>query len=135
MSWPNGVPPRPRRPSKDESAGTIIGAIAGGMLAKNTIAGALLGGVLGSAFDSEEKLPLQQAVAIAARNNSLHIVSFRRPDLMSASVVFRINDQYFSFLSRVPRNPDLTLEDIEDWLYGDIIEYGFKAAVKSAMAI
>lgn len=131
MSWPSGVPARRRRPENKDSALALLGAIAGGVFVRNTILGALIGGLIGSAFSNTGKAPLQNAIVSFAKACNLELVSFRRPSRRSVAVILRVRDEYFSFLSTAPNHSDLTDEDIEDWLFGDVVEYGFKAAISA----
>jgi len=41
---------------------------------------------------------------------------------MAAQVLFRHGEQYWMVTSRAPDSPNWTLESLDDWLYGDIIE-------------
>jgi hypothetical protein len=110
----------PRRPHiGDASTSAILGAIAIGLLTKNW-SGAILGGVAGNAL-ANKRQPLEMAVREHFAKNNLEVIFFHRAP-RAVKVVFRYRaNAYWTVESVVPDNLNLSAEDIEDWLYGNLV--------------
>jgi hypothetical protein len=110
----------PRRPRiGDASAGSILGAIAGGLLTGNW-GGAVLGGLAGNAIISQRQ-PLEMAIRNYFEQNNLEVIFFHRAP-RAVKVTFRYTpNAYWTVESVMPDELILSLEDREDWLYGSLI--------------
>lgn len=117
--YPNGIDYRVPRP-RGTMAGAIPGGLLGYVLTQNSgaaIAGSTLGGVL-----ANQPLPLHQAVRQNFTEKGLEVINFYRLGRFAAKVLFRYKNAYWILESRASQNPEMTLEQIEDWLYGDLTE-------------
>lgn len=117
--YPLGIEYRQPRP-RGTLAGAALGSIIGYILTQNT-SGTALGGTLGGILGNQP-LPLPQAVRQEFTKKGLEVVSFYRLGRFAAKILFRYNDRYWTLESRAPRIPEMTIEQIEDWLYGDLVE-------------
>jgi hypothetical protein len=117
--YPNGIKYRTPRP-RGAAAGAILGGLFGYAIGENTesaIGGGLLGAVL-----MHPPLSLHQALRQKFAENSLDVINFYRLGRFGAKVLFRYQNAYWTLESHAPQNPLMTTEQIEDWLYGDLIE-------------
>ncbi len=121
VSYPLGVPHRPPRPRGTNSlAGITVGALLG-LIITDQPAGALAGGAIGGAVSSGPP-SLEAALRSYFTRKGLDVIGFYRRGPMAAQVLFRHGEQYWMVTSRAPDSPNWTLESLDDWLYGDIIE-------------
>lgn len=117
--YPPGIPFRTPRPS-GVAAGAIFGALAA-YIAEPSAKAALIGGALGGAIGNL-KTPLNEALRQRFAEKSLDVVSFYRLGRFGAKILFRLNDAYWTLESDAPQSPVMEIEQIDDWLYGDIVQ-------------
>lgn len=110
----------PRRPREDnQNAGTAIGALPGLIFTEN-LGGAIIGGLAGNAL-ANQPLNLEAAVRTYFLQKNLSVIFvYRSPK--SIEVVFKYNNQFWSIKSIIPDTLQLKAEDIEDWLYGNLVK-------------
>lgn len=128
LQYPNGIEYRPPRP-RGTMAGAIVGGLLGYALTQNSsgaVAGSTLGGIL-----ANQPMPLHQAVQQKFTGSGLDVVNFYRLGRFAAKILFRYQNTYWILESRAPQNPEMTLEQIEDWLYGDLTENQLKNFLKT----
>lgn len=119
--YPAGIPYRQPRPRNENGlAGIILGALLGGALTENPI-GAITGGAIGNALINKP-LPLEAAIRAHFTKLGLPVIGFYRLGPRMAKVLFHYHDQFWTVTSSAPDSPDWKLDDLDDWLYGDIIE-------------
>lgn len=115
----DGLPRRPR--IADASMSTILWAIAGGLIAGPV--GAVVGGAAGNAI-ANKRQPLEMAIREHLSRNGFEVVFFY-PAPKAVKVTFRYdpNDPtaYWTVESVLPDHLQLSSEDKDDWLYGDLI--------------
>jgi hypothetical protein len=92
-----------------------------GLLLTGGAGGALLGGFLGAAAANQPQ-PLEAAIRAHFMKLGLPVIGFYRFGPRAAKVSFRYRDQFWIVESHAPENPDWTPENLDDWLYGDIVE-------------
>lgn len=117
--YPSGIEYRQPRP-RGTLAGAALGSLIAYALTQNTGATALggaLGGILGN-----QPLSLPQAVRQKFTEKGLDVISFYRLGRFGAKILFRYQNVYWTLESHAPQKPEMTLEQIEDWLYGDLTE-------------
>ncbi len=120
-SYPIGVPfriPRPR--GENGGAGTAVGALLALLFTTNPVA-VLAGGAIGDAL-ANQPLPLEAAIRSYFAQKGLPIISFYRLGPYAARVLFNYLDQYWIVESHAPQNPNWTPENLDDWLYGDMVQ-------------
>lgn len=112
-----GLPRRPR--GENQSAGAVIGALLGFVLTENP-GGAVLGGIAGHAL-SNHPMSLESAIRNYFLQHNLSVVFlYRSPK--SVEVVFKSHNQFWTVKSSVPDLLNLGAEDVEDWIYGNLIK-------------
>lgn len=115
--YPNGIEFRPLRPR-----GTLAGALIGGLLGlaiTKDAGGALAAGAIGGAL-SNQPLSLNVAVRQFFAEKGLQIAGFYRPNPYTVRVAFGFEGRGWLIESRAPQNVPWTIEQLEDWLYGDL---------------
>jgi hypothetical protein len=113
-----GLPRRPR--GENQNTGTAVGALVGLILTENA-GGAILGGIAGNAL-TNQPIPLESAVRNYFLQNNLSLIFFYRAP-KSIEVLFKLYDQFWTVKSSVPNNSlNLKPEDVEDWLYGNLVK-------------
>jgi hypothetical protein len=68
-----------------------------------------------------QPMPLHQAVRQTLTEKGLQVINFYRLGRFGAKVLFLYQGRYWTLESRALENPPMTTEQIEDWLYGDLI--------------
>jgi len=125
-----GLPRRPR--TGDASGGAIIGALALGLLTGGW-GGVLLGGVAGSAL-ANQRQPLESAVRQYFAQNNLEVIFFHRAP-RAVKVTFRYgSNAYWTIESVMPDELKLPHEDVEDWLYGNLVKKELPKAARRIKA-
>jgi hypothetical protein len=120
-----GLPRRPR--VADASWSTILWAIAGGLIAGPP--GALIGGAAGNAI-AQQRQPLEMAVREYLTTNHLEVL-FYYPGPRAVKVTFRYDPTaYWTVESALPGNLELSPEDRDDWLYGNLIARELPAVLR-----
>ena len=117
-TYPIGIDYRPPRP-RGTAAGAILGSMLVYALTQNAgaaAAGGAIGGIL-----ANQPLSLHQALRQKFAEKGLEVINFYRLGRFGAKVLFRYQNAYWTLESRVSQIPPMTTEQIEDWLYGDII--------------
>ncbi len=117
--YPSGIEYRQPRP-RGTIGGLILGSLLGYALTQNS-SGAITGGTLGGIL-ANQPLPLPQAVRQKFIEKGLDVISFYRLGRFAAKILFRYQNVYWTLESHAPQEPEMTLEQIEDWLYGDLTE-------------
>jgi len=118
----------PRRPQGNgQSAGAAIGALLGLFLTEN-IGGAILGGIAGNTL-SNQPMSLEWSVRNYFAQNNLLVISFYRSP-KSIEVLFKSNNQFWTVKSVVPDLLSLNKEDVEDWLYGNLVKKELPKKIK-----
>lgn len=122
-----GVPRRPR--GEYGAGGTILGALAGLALTANPlliIGAGLLGGAIGT-----RPQPLEEAVRAEFQKIGLP-VSFIYRSPRGIKVIFFYNNSSWRVESHAPVNlPFNTNDDLEDWLFGNLIAVSLPNKIKS----
>jgi hypothetical protein len=113
-------------------AGLTIGALLGLLFTEHPL-GAIAGGAVGNALGNQP-LSLEAAVRGYFTQESLPVIGFYRLGPTSVKVLFRYRDQFWTITSRAPDSPYWTPEDLDDWLYGDIINKKLPAKLKKINA-
>lgn len=112
-----GLPRRPR--IADASAAAILGAIALGVLTGGW-GWALVGGAAGGALASQRQ-PLEMAIREHFNKNNLPVIFFHRAP-RAVKVTFSYHPSAFWTVESVmPDGLNLTPEDTDDWLYGNLV--------------
>lgn len=83
--------------------------------------GAVVGGAIGNAL-ANQPLSLEAAVRAYFTQKRLPVIGFYRLGPKAAKVLFHYRDGAWIVMSRAPDNPNWTPDDLDDWLYGDLIE-------------
>lgn len=119
--YPPNVPYRPPRPRGDDRAsGTIALGVLGWLLTANP-PGALAGGALGNSPASQAQ-PLEAAIRAYFASKNLPLVAFYRLGPLAAKVLFNHHNQFWIVETHAPASDSWTNEQLEDWLYGDLIQ-------------
>lgn len=116
--YPAGIEYRTPRP-RETGAGAILGGIFGYAFGENA-ASAIGGGLMGAAL-MNQPLSLNQALRQKFTENNLEVVNFYRLGRLGVKILFRYQNAYWTLESRAPQTPLMSAEQIEDWLYGDLI--------------
>lgn len=119
LKYPNGIEYREPRP-RGTLAGTILGSLLGYALTQNS-GGAVAGGAIGGVL-TNQPLSLHQALRQKFNEKGLQVINFYRLGRFAAKVLFRFQDKYWILESHAPQFPEMEIEQIEDWLYGDLIK-------------
>lgn len=119
LPYPAGIEYRLQRP-RDLLGGALIGALAAYYLTQNPAATAAAG-ALGAAIGNQP-LTLNESLRRKYAEKDLNVVSFYRLGRFAAKILFRHMDVYWTLESHAPQQPEMTLEQIEDWLYGDLVK-------------
>jgi hypothetical protein len=116
----NTISNLPRRPPiGDASAAAILGALALGILTGG-LGAALIGGVAGSALASQPQ-PLEMAIRDHLRRLGYEVI-FYYPGPRSVKVTFQYEpNAYWTVESIVPDDLQLSSDDADDWLYGNLV--------------
>lgn len=121
VTYPPGIPHRAPRPRGENNlAGITIGALLGLIVTENPL-GAVAGGAIGSALGNQP-LPLESAIRSYFTARGLDVIGFYRLGPRAVQVLFRHGEQYWMVASRAPDNANWTLDSLDDWLYGDLID-------------
>ncbi len=113
-SYPEGIeyrPPRPRR--------ALLGSLVETIFPEKT------NGTLGS-----RPVDLPEAVRRAFAEKGFESARFHRLGRFGAKAVFKYGDTYVLLESHAPQTPEMSLEQIEDWLYGDLTENKFNEFIQ-----
>jgi len=119
LQYPPGIEYRTPRP-RETGTGAVSRGLVGYALGRNAesaIGGGLLGAVL-----MNQPLSLHQSLRQKITEKGLEIINFYRLGRFGAKILFRYQNAYWTLESRVPQTPPMTNEQIDDWLYGDLIE-------------
>ena len=112
-----GMPRRP--PMGDASAAAILGALALGILTGG-LGAAFIGGVAGGALANQPQ-PLEMAIRHHLSELGLEVI-FYYPAPRSVKVTFRYDpNAFWTVESIIPDHLQLSTQDAEDWLYGNLI--------------
>lgn len=122
--YPPGIEYRTPRPR-----GTLVGILLGGLLGlaltENSggalAGGALAGGALGGAM-ANKPTELPQAIRQKFSEMGLEVVQYYRLGRFGAKVMFKYGDVFVAIESHAPSFPEMSPEQIDDWLYGDLTE-------------
>lgn len=106
-----GLPRRPRGNNRNLS--TTIGALTDFVLNKN----------IGNAGNVllNQPMSLEWSVRNYFAQKNLSVIFFYRSP-KSIEVLFKSHNQFWTVKSSVPKSLTLEMEDIEDWLYGNLIK-------------
>ena len=119
QKYPRGIEFRTPRP-RGTIGGALVGALFGYALTQNsggTLAGTAIGGAIGN-----QPLPLNQAIRQVFSERGLNVISFYRLGRSAAKILFLYQGIYWTLESHAPQNPRMTDEQVEDWLFGDLIQ-------------
>lgn len=123
--YPQGVEYRTPRP-RGTWAGALLGSLFG-LAATGSAGGAIAGGLIGEALTNQPPPPLNIAVRQYFSERGLQVAGFYRPSPNVAQVAFGYKGRGWLVESRAPKNVNWTVEDLEDWLYGDLTEFQLPA--------
>lgn len=76
-------------------------------------------------------LPLREAVGYALRAEEAELINFYRRVPYIAEVLFRHGGQFWTIRSEAPSQAQWTQEALDDWLYGDLVDYQLVAKLAS----
>ena len=127
QNYPEGVSYRTPRP-RNVLLGVLLGGIAGLVLSEKA-GGAALGSAIGGALGNRP-LDLSQALRQFFTARGLEIIHFYRLGRFGAKIIFKWGSTFVALESHAPQQPAMTLEQIEDWLYGDLTEKKFDRFIK-----
>lgn len=116
--YPVGIEYRTPRP-RVAAAGAILGSLAAYLIGGNA-GSAIGGGLLGAAL-MNQPLSLNQALRQKFTENNLEVINFYRLGRFGVKILFRYQNAYWTLETHAPQTPLMTDEQIEDWLYGDLI--------------
>jgi hypothetical protein len=118
--YPSGIEYRTPRPR-----GTMNGVVLGGLLGlalsrdfAGTAAGSAIGGLL-----ANQPLSLPDAVRQKFQEKGYPLLQFYRNGPYGAKVTFKFQNTFVILKSQAPQSPEMNLEQIEDWIYGDLTEH------------
>ncbi len=117
--YPKGVEYRTQRP-RGTMAGVVLGGLLGLALSRNatgTLAESTIGGLL-----ANQPLSLPDAVRQKFHEKGYPILQFYRNGRFGAKVTFKFQNTFVILESQAPRLSEMTLEQLEDWIYGDLTE-------------
>lgn len=117
--YPEGIPYRTPRP-RGTWAGILLGSLLGYAITRDAN-GAIIGGA-GGGLLADKPLELPQALRLKFAEKGLEVIQYYRLGRFGAKVLFKYKDLYATLQSHAPREPEMSLEQIEDWLYGDLTE-------------
>jgi hypothetical protein len=121
--FPPGVPQRRRRPLQEaDNGGAVVGALVG-LLFSQTPAGALIGGLVGKAATPQNPLPLELALRNALLPKGFSLAQLYRHGPRRVRILINRGDGYWTLESQMPLYLGLGQDDIDDWLYGDLLDY------------
>lgn len=130
--FPPGVPPRRRRPRQEaELAGTVLGAAIGGLIVNPV--GALIGALLGHAVSPREPFPLETALRESLHPYGLTLLQLYRYGPRKVRILVGQGASFWTLESEAPPHPALSQDDVDDWLYGDLIDYQFPKLYKGGV--
>lgn len=115
MEWED----RQRRPRQVLEL-SLLGAVAT-YAATSNVAASLGAGAIGAALGNQP-LTLGEALRRTFSEKGLRVVNFYRLGRFAAKILFLFNGVYWTLESHTPTSAEATLEDIEDWLYGDLVK-------------
>jgi len=127
LSYPEGIPYRTPRP-RPIWLGLFLGGLAGYALSEKA-GGTALGSAIGGALGNQPP-ELSQALRQAFTSKGLEIAHYYRLGRFGAKIIFKFGNTFVSLESHAPQFPEMTLEQIEDWLYGDLTEDKFNNFIK-----
>jgi hypothetical protein len=122
--YPPGIEYRTPRPR-----GTLVGVLLGGLLGlalTEKPGGAIAGGALGGALANKPS-ELPQAIRQRFSETGLEVVQYYRLGRFGAKVMFKYGDIFVAIESHAPQSPEMSPDQIDDWLYGDLTEQQLKA--------
>jgi hypothetical protein len=67
-------------------------------------------------------MSLEAAIRAYFAQNATPVVAFYRLGPKAAMVLFRFRGQFWTLTSHAPDSLSWTTEDLDDWLYGDLIQ-------------
>lgn len=115
-----GIVPLPRRPrSENGLAGIVGGALLGWLFTENPV-GAIAGGAVGNVLTTQP-LSLDAAIRAHFATLGLAVIGFYRLGPRAAMVLFRHHDKFWTVGSSAPDDSNWMSDDLDDWLYGDIV--------------
>jgi hypothetical protein len=117
--YPAGIEYRTPRP-RGTAAGAILGGLGGYALGENMESA--IGGVLLGAILMNQPLSLHQALRQKFAEKNLEVINFYRLGHFGTKILFRYQNAYWTLESHTPQTPPMSIEQIEDWLYGDLIK-------------
>ncbi len=117
--YPPGIEYRTPRP-RGTAAGAILGGLGAYLIGGN--AGSAIGGSLLGAYLMHQPLSLHQALRQKFAENNLEVINFYRLGHFGTKILFRYQNAYWTLESHAPQTPPMTIEQVEDWLYGDLIK-------------
>lgn len=126
--YPENVEYRPPRP-RQVLLGALLGGLAGYALSEEA-GGAVIGGTAGGLLGNRP-LDLSQALRQNFAEKGYELTHFYRQGRFGAKIVFKYFDTYVALESHAPRQPEMSLEQIEDWIYGDLTENKFNNFIQN----
>lgn len=130
MSTPSPVPFRRPRPREKPPGLLALGALLGGALAADKVIGATVGAALGGLITQDQPVPLEKALRDALAPFGATLVSMYRLGPAHVRVLFNYQAQFWTIESTAPHTA--TQEELDDWLFGDLIDYQLQARVAQA---
>lgn len=119
--YPIGVPFRTLRPrGENGSSGATVGALMALLFTTNPI-GILAGGTLGNAI-AKQPQELEAAIRSHFTQRGLPVINFYRLGPHAAKVLFSYFNQFWIVESHAPAAANWTAENLDDWLYGDLVQ-------------
>lgn len=126
--YPENIEYRTPRP-RPVLVGVLLGGLAGYALSEEA-GGAAVGSAIGGAIGNRP-LDLSQALRQKYAEKGYKLTHFYRLGRFGAKIIFKYYDTYIALESHAPRQPEMSLEQIEDWIYGDLTENKFNNFIQN----
>jgi hypothetical protein len=131
VNYPPNVPYREPRPRRDQKSGAaLLGALAGLALTRHPV-GALAGGFFGHSATNDEPLPLTVALQQEFERAGCKMIEFYRQGPYVAEVLFDYGGGFWTLRSQAPQTEGWNVENLEDWLFGDLIYFQLPQKLQS----
>lgn len=84
--------------------------------------GAALGAMLGHGGEKQAPFALTEALQMAFGARYAPLVQLYRHGPFALEALFQHGGEYFSLFAQAPVRSDWRQEDLDDWLYGELVE-------------
>lgn len=94
--------------------------------------GVIIGSVIGGAATERKPLPLDKALQLELERQGFHVTQIYRHGPNRLRVLISQHESFWTLDSRAPTNSQMSADDIDDWLYGDLIDFQLKLVAGEA---